>query len=140
MLRAMGATPTFAVFEASMHRCLADASFLDRFYARFLLAHPEIAAKFARVDLAKQARVLRASLYLVLRAAAGHEDGLTHLAEVGHTHGSRKLDIRASHYQTWLDTLIQVASEVDGSFDGHVEAAWRENLAPCIQAVLSSGH
>lgn len=129
---------SYPVFENSLTRCLASPTFLSRFYARFMAAHPDIAERFRHTDLEKQARVMRTSLYMVLRAAAGHEDGIAHLREVGVTHGARKLDIRADHYATWVDSLVAVAREVDTSFDDTTESAWRENLAPCIEAVLTA--
>lgn len=127
---------TLARFETSLLCCLANTTFVDRFYARFLLANEEIAQLFARSNLQRQAKVLQASLYLVLRAASGHADGLSHLADVGRTHSGRRLGIQPHHYDIWLDTLLRVASEVDPKFDGATDAAWRACLAPCIEAVL----
>lgn len=129
---------SYSIFQVSMERCLANPTFIDRFYARFLLTHPEIAEKFARTDLKKQAHVLRASLYLMLRAAAGHEDGIAHLHDVGRTHTRRQLGIERSHFDTWLDTLLGVARETDPGFDTLTEAAWRESLVPCIEAIVST--
>ncbi|MFO0683750.1 MAG: globin [Sandaracinus sp.] len=132
------APASYPVFENSLTRCLASPTFLKRFYARFMAAHPDIAQRFQHTDLDKQVRVLRASLYMMLRAAAGHEDGIAHLRDVGRTHGARNLDIHAALYDTWLDSLIAVAREVDTTFDDATEHAWRENLAPCITAILAT--
>lgn len=123
-------------FENSLHRCLAQPSFLERFYQRFLASDPEVAEKFARTDFGKQTRVMRASLYLVLRAAAGHDDGLSHLGEVKRTHGDRALMIPERLYRIWLDTLIAVAEEVDGDFDADTRQAWRDTLEPCIAVLI----
>lgn len=135
----MNPTASFVRFEASLHRCLADPTFIDRFYARFIGTNAEIAGKFEGVDLARQAKALRASLYLVLRAAAGHDDGITHLRDVGRSHGERKLGVRREHYAHWVDTLVTVAREMDRQFDASIESAWREHLAPCIEAIVSAG-
>lgn len=130
------APEALARFERSLLSCLGNTTFVDRFYARFILANDEIASMFARSNLQRQAKVLQASLYLVLRAASGHADGLAHLGDVGRTHSARGLTIQPHHYDIWLDTLVVVASEVDPRFDVATEAAWRACLAPCIAAVL----
>ena len=44
-----------------MERCITALSFIDRFYARFLLSNAEVTARFQNVDLKRQAGVLRAS-------------------------------------------------------------------------------
>lgn len=132
------APASYPVFETSLTRCLANPTFLTRFYGRFMAAHPDIAHRFQHTNFEKQVRVMRASLYMMLRAAAGHEDGMAHLRDVGRTHGARNLDIQADHYATWLDSLIAVAREVDTGFNDATESAWRENLAPCIAAILST--
>lgn len=126
-----------ARFQTSLDRCLGDPVFLKRFYARFLLADAAIAAKFAKTDLKKQANVLRASLYLVLRAAQGHQDGEHHLHEVGRTHSARGYAITSEQYAVWLRTLLEVAREVDREFDADCEAAWRACLEPCVALVAS---
>lgn len=132
------APASYPVFETSLTRCLASPTFLKRFYERFMAAHPDIAQRFRNTDIDKQTRVMRASLYMMLRAAAGHEDGIAHLREIGRTHGARNLDIHADLYATWLDSLVAVAREVDAGFDEKPEHAWRENLAPCIDAILAT--
>lgn len=126
-----------ARFQTSLDRCLGDPVFLQRFYARFLLADEAIAAKFEKTDLKKQATVLRASLYLVLRAAQGHEDGVHHLHDVGRTHSARGYGITSEQYGVWLRTLLEVAREIDHEFDADCETAWRACLEPCVALVAS---
>lgn len=121
-----------------MERCFADPSFLDRFYARFLLSNDEVARLFADVDMKKQSSVLKVSLYLVMRAARGLEDGLEHLARIADTHGKLGLDIGPHLYDHWLDTLIVVVSETDPDFEESLEATWRAALRPCIDHILGS--
>lgn len=128
-----------ARFQTSLDRCLGDSTFVQRFYARFIQADAAIAERFARTDLKKQASVLRASLYLVLRAAQGHPDGLAHLHDVGRTHSARGYGIAPEHYATWLATLIQVAREVDRDLDDDGERAWRSCIEPCIAVIVAAG-
>lgn len=126
-----------ARFQASLDRCLGDPVFLQRFYARFLLADERVASRFGKTDLRRQAAVLRSSLYLVLRAAQGHPDGIQHLRDVGSTHSQRGYGITREEYAIWLRTLIDVAKEIDASWDDSAETAWRACLEPCVEIVVS---
>ena len=123
-------------FQRSMERCLADTTFLSRFYARFLLSSDEVARLFENTDMKKQAEILKRSLYLVLRAAHGLEDGVEHLVQVRHTHGSRGLKIGAHLYQHWLDTLLTAAEETDPRWDDELHEIWRGALQPCIDVIV----
>ena len=125
-------------FFQSLQRCTSDPTFLQRFYARFLLSSDEVAAKFARVDIPRQSRILRTSLYLMCRAAAGFEDGLSHLREIATSHSRAKLDIGPHLYNIWLDCLVIVASETDPEFDDAVAQSWRATLQPCIAVMTET--
>lgn len=129
----MGPSESLAAFQQSLERCLADKTFTHRFYARFVLSSDEVAERFAKVDLKRQANVLRSSLYLVLRAAMGQRDGLDHLEEVARTHSQRGYDIPPHLYAHWLDCLVAAARETDPHFDAAHEAHWRACLVPCIE-------
>ncbi len=134
----MGATDeTLDLFTRSMERCLLAPSFLDRFYARFLLSSDVAARRFENVDLKRQAAVLRASLYHVMRAARGASDGMQHLEEIAAKHSKRGLDIRPAEYKHWLECLIAVARETDPTFDAPTEAAWRLHIGNAIGVMLA---
>jgi truncated hemoglobin YjbI len=121
------------LFRESLERCLADHTFTQRFYARFLLSHDDIAPRFAHVDLKRQGNVLRSSLYLVLRGAMGHRDGIEHLEDVARSHSRKGHDIPAHLYGHWLECLVAAARETDRTFDDDMERHWRAALAPCIE-------
>jgi hemoglobin-like flavoprotein len=127
-------------FRVSLERCLADGTFVSRFYARLMLGHAGIAARFAQTDMKKQGTVLKRSLYLVLRAALGIEDGLAHLDEVAATHGPQQLGIPAHFYDAWLDALIAVAHETAHPSESYadVERLWRGALQPCIDRIVDT--
>ncbi|MCB9598011.1 MAG: globin [Sandaracinaceae bacterium] len=125
-------------FQRSLERCLADATFASRFYARFLLANEEIAEKFANTDLKTQGTVLKRSLYLVMRAAHGLEDGLDHLERIAESHSHRKLAIPAHHYGIWLDTLILVMRETEPAYEDGLEELWRAVFQPCIDRMVGA--
>jgi hypothetical protein len=124
------------IFRDSLERCLADPTFTQRFYARFVLSSDEVAGRFKHVDLKRQANVLRSSLYLVLRGAMGHPDGLEQLEGVARTHGRLGLDIPRHLYMHWVDCLLAAARETDPGFGPHHESHWRAALEPCIETVL----
>jgi truncated hemoglobin YjbI len=126
------------IFQESLERCLADSTFTQRFYARFVLSSDEVAERFRHVDLKRQANVLRTSLYLVLRGAMGHPDGLDHLDDVARTHGKKGLDIPRHLYVHWLDCLLAAARETDPSFGPDHETHWRAALEPCIERLLTA--
>lgn len=125
-------------FRSSLDRCTSQRTFTRRFYARFVLSSEEVARKFETVDLKRQADVLQASLYMMLRAASGHDDGLTQLREIARTHSRRGYDIGAHLYEHWLRCLVIVAGETDPQFDAEIEAAWRATLQPCIDAMIEA--
>jgi hemoglobin-like flavoprotein len=128
---------TYALFERSLFRCTADESFIELFYDLFLKSSDDIAARFVGVDMRRQRRVLRGSLYLVARAAGGFSDGMEHLRQVARSHGERGLDIKPAFYDQWLDSLTRAARQTDPSFDDATGAAWRACLRPCIDVLVS---
>ena len=123
-------------FEQSLHRCTADETFLQRFYARFLLSNEEVAKRFEGVDLKRQTRVLKTSLYLVLRAASGLADGMSHLEGIAHSHAKNGYDIKPSFYEHWLESLLLAAQETDPHFDDEIREAWVSSLRPCIDRMI----
>jgi hemoglobin-like flavoprotein len=132
-----GVSDSRAEFVRTMERCIARPAFFERFYTRFLASSPDIAAKFAKVDMKRQASVLRASLYHVMRAAQGMDDGLRHLEEIAESHSRRGHDIRPEHYETWLECLLAAARDVEPAFDATTEGAWRLHLGEAIHTMVA---
>lgn len=124
-------------FSRSLERCLADPTFTSRFYARFLLSSDEVAALFARTDLKTQGLVLRQSLYLVMRAAYGLDDGLEHLGRIAESHSSRGLGIEERHYGLWLDALIAVMRETEPMYEEGLDELWRAVFQGCIDHMIA---
>jgi hemoglobin-like flavoprotein len=128
------------LFTRSMERCIAAPLFLERFYGHFLGSSPEIAKRFAAVDLKRQTSMVRASLYHILRAAQGSSDGLIHLDEIADSHSQRGHDIQPAHYALWLDSLIEAAKETGPGLDAMTEAAWRFHLGNAIEVMVARYH
>lgn len=126
-----------ALFQASLDRCISAPQFLTRFYARFRATSEEAAKRFAHVDMARQERVLRASLYMVLRAAQGSEDGLEHLSDIADSHSQHRHDIGPSEYAHWLNSLLEAVRECDVECTDETIAAWRACIQPCIDVMIA---
>lgn len=126
------------VFNASMDRCMADPTFLDRFYARFLLTSDVIGDKFANTAMDKQARVLRTSLYLMARAAQDKDDGKTHLASIAKSHSRTELNIEPALYTYWLECLLAAVEETDRQFDADVKHAWGRVFEDSIKVMVAA--
>ena len=132
------ASEVLARFESSLARCINDPAFLVRFYDRFILVSDEVARRFEGIDVKRQARVLRTSLYLVARAASGFDDGVRHLEEIARTHDRRGYDIRPELYEHWLQSLLAVVEVVDPEYTTEVGEAWESTLRPCIDLMVSA--
>ncbi len=124
-------------FEQSLSRCLCHGDFIGAFYQRFLDSSDDVQRKFAGTDFDRQKLMLKRSLYLMARASLQMEDGLEHLETVARSHSRRQLDVRPSHYELWLDALVNTASDFDPHFSDGVELAWRKTLRPGIDRMIA---
>jgi hypothetical protein len=59
---------------------------LQRFYTLFLASSDTVAKKFEHTDLNKQARILKASLYIMM-SASGESERIVHLERLAKLHG-----------------------------------------------------
>jgi hemoglobin-like flavoprotein len=125
------------LFDDSLSRCYASPRFLERFYELFLEASPEARAKFAGTDFARQRRMLKASLVLMMVGAGGKPEGLVHMERIAAVHGKAGHDIPAHLYDVWLDCLLQAVCEFDAQCDDALLAAWRRVLEPGIAFMKS---
>lgn len=117
------------LFNDSFERCNAHPDFLKRFYDIFLSSSPEIAEKFKNTDFKKQRRLLKSSLYLLLFAAEGKPEGITHLQRIAELHGPTNLNIAAYMYDIWMDSLLKAVKEFDPGYSPAVDKAWRNALS-----------
>ena len=124
------------LFNDSLERCTSKPEFLHRFYALFLASSDEVAGKFERTDMRRQARMLKTSLY-VLMMASGESERAVHLERLAKLHGKAGLDIRPELYDMWLGSLLQAVAEFDPSFDPAIAMAWRRVLQPGIEFMKS---
>jgi hemoglobin-like flavoprotein len=124
--------------EDSLHRCNADADFLNRFYERFLRSSPKVREKFRGTDFTRQKRMLQASLQMLLVAA--QDDGqrsMPYLDEVAARHSASQLAIGAELYDLWLDSLLATVRETDPLWSAEIEHAWESVMTVGIAYLVS---
>lgn len=123
-------------FHRSFNDCLEDPAFIDHFYDGFIHAAPEIEAMFAGVDMDRQRRALRLSLYVAASYTLHPTAYITkYLHELGKHHQS--IGARSAHYDLWLDCLITSVAAFDDHFSETTEAAWRAVMKRVIEVVAS---
>jgi hemoglobin-like flavoprotein len=120
------------LFNDSIERCSSSPEFLRRFYTLFLASSDTVAKKFEHTDLKRQARLLKASLY-ILMLASGETERIVHLERLAKLHSRTELDIKPELYDLWLDRLVQAVEEFDPMFDPEIGTAWRRVLEPGIE-------
>lgn len=125
-------------FNDSLTRCISEPRFLKRFYELFMASSPEVRDKFKQTDFQKQHRVLKASLFMIMLAADGHQEGLDHLASPGARHSKRGLDIPPHLYDLWLQCLIQIVRECDRLFTSETERIWRQMMEQGIASMKAA--
>jgi hemoglobin-like flavoprotein len=122
----------------SLSRCIQSPAFLDRFYDLFIESSPDIAQKFANVDMPRLKKVLQDSLFVML-VAAGTETGFAHkeLEKLAERHSRRQLGIDPAWYDLWLRSLMKTVAEQDPEYRPELEDAWRASLKPGIELMKS---
>jgi hemoglobin-like flavoprotein len=113
------------IFNESLDQCMKDPRFLDRFYELFLASTPEVAEKFKNTDMLRQKRILKTSLYMLMLAAQGLDEGMQHLEQIAQRHSRDEIDIPPHLYDLWLNCLIQAVKEFDPAYNLDTERAWR---------------
>ena len=120
---------------ASYHRCRQSSAFFDTFYDIFLGKSPEIAAKFAHTDFARQKLMLRESLFEMLNYYGGIESVREEIEQLGKRH--QQLEVRTEHYEQWLDALCEAVARHDPEYRDDLGEMWRKAMRPGIAMMLS---
>jgi hemoglobin-like flavoprotein len=120
---------------ASYHRCRQSSAFFDAFYDIFLGKSPEITAKFAHTDFARQKQMLRESLFEMLNYYGGIASVREEIEQLGKRH--QQLEVRAEHYEQWLDSLCEAVARHDPEYRDDLGEMWREAMRPGIAMMLS---
>lgn len=121
----------------SYKRCLRDAAFFDRFYARLFERVPEVAPLFEKVEFSAQRIMIRKGITNLLLWASGTDGAEASLREIHHTHGPGGLDLDPGLYRHWLEALIQTVAETDPAFTPQLGQSWRDVLADGLRVITT---
>lgn len=121
------------LFNDSLDRCIANPDFMNVFYDRFIGATPQVATLFAATPMARQKRLLKASLLTAMLAADSNKPALEQLRRLAGRH--EELHIPPRLYDLWLECLVATARECSEPFDEETEAAWRAVLGIALDVV-----
>ena len=126
-----------ALVQESFERCEAAGDFAEKFYAVFLDASPEIAPHFAATDFDKQRKLLRATVYILVTRDVDDPEAFAALERIGRSHSRSELNVRPALYDLWLDSVCSTVTRLDPDWTPELEAAWREQLRPGIDAITA---
>ena len=131
------------LFDRSYSRLFGDGvglheaadGFFRRFYYHFL-KDAEISRLFRNTDMTRQISMLRKSFFQIAAFSVTNTPSaeLERLALIHH-----RLGIADTHYDRWLDALVESVKEQDGDCDLATELAWRWALAPGLTYVKLFG-
>jgi len=117
-----------ALAKASYERCRAAPAFFPTFYRAFLATCPEAAPLFAHTDFAKQNKLLRHAVGLLLIFPNQPPGEPTLLSRLAERHSRRDLNIDPTLYAPFIDSLIATVRQFDPDFTPATEAAWRATV------------
>ena len=120
----------------SLGRCLNHGSLFKRFYELFIQQNSEIAEKFRDTNMHAQEGVLKNGINLAIMFAEGDPVGLNGIQRIRKSHCKDKLNIKPDMYSLWLDSFMQVVSEIDPNFDDEIENEWRNLLQETIDYII----
>ena len=128
--------PSVRVFRgaaANERRC--------RLYGLSWTTDIEVAGKFAGTDFVRQKRALKASFHhLLLVAYDRKQTPDAYLSDVAARHGSGQLEIGASLYDFWLDSLLETVKACDPEWSREVDHAWEAVMMVGIHYLCQSYH
>jgi hypothetical protein len=115
------------IFFESYQRCSIGDEFIEGFLSDFCVKNPRFKERFAKVDVERQAKMLKASIILVFNAKGSAAVRNT-LADLAIRHKEMNLDILENEFDLWVDSLVSTVAKHDPIFDPAIENAWRETL------------
>lgn len=124
-----GLREAMTVARASFERCDKVTGFFDDFYTRLFEIRPDARARFAKTEFARQTRLLRHAIGLLLSFPAEREGEPNILSRLAERHSRRDLAIEPSYYEPFLESLMDTLRRHDPSFSPAIEQAWRTTLA-----------
>ena len=110
--------------------------FFERFYYHFL-QDSQINELFRETDMPRQVSMLRKSFFQIAAFYITNSP-TAELERLASIHD--RLGISATHYDRWLDALVNTVKEQDENCDLATELAWRWALAPGLTYMKLFGH
>ena len=121
----------------SYQRCCDQPGFFESFYRTFLAASPEAAPRFAHTDFARQNKLLRhaVSVLLIFPKEPDAEPNL--LTRIAERHSRRDLAVPAELYPPFIDSLITTVKQHDPLITPEIEEAWRRTVEKGVKYMVS---
>jgi tellurite resistance-related uncharacterized protein/hemoglobin-like flavoprotein len=122
----------------SFDRCEATGDFAERFYEIFLAASPEVAPYFAQTDFAKQRKLLRATVYIMVTRDTWDPQMREALDRIGRSHSRSQFNIPPRLYEIWLDSVCETVEALDTEWTNDLEKLWRIRLRDGMQVITAA--
>lgn len=126
-----------ALAKASYQRCQLVPSFFEAFYQHFFASCPAARPMFAKTDFARQHKLLQHAIGLLLSYDGQPHEEPNLLTRVAERHGRHDLKVDPSHFDDFIESLIQTAGEFDPEWSPATAAAWRDATAAGIAYMKS---
>ena len=123
--------------SASYQPCCDQPGFFESFYRTFLAACPQAAPRFAHTDFARQNKLFRHAVGVLLIFPKASDAEPTLLSRIAERHSRRDLAVPAEMYPPFVDSLIATVKQYDSVFTPEVEAAWRRTVDKGVQYMVS---
>lgn len=123
--------------RASYKRCGDLPGFFESFYRNFLSVCPEAAPRFARTDFARQNKLLRHAVGVLLIFPNQADSEPTLLNRIAERHSRRDLDIPAVLYPPFVNSLIATVKQYDPEFTSEIGDAWRRTVEKGVAYMVS---
>jgi truncated hemoglobin YjbI len=122
------------IFGADVAMGQQSEAFFTAFYARFLL-DPEVAARFAGLNMRRQVEMMRRSLFQLASFYVLGEpsSAMSRLSEV-----HQRLDLAPGLFDVWLQALLDTVQEFDDQCDEATRLAWAWAMTPGITFIRLS--
>lgn len=122
----------------SFERCEANGDFAETFYRAFFRASPEIPPYFATTHLARQRRLLRNSVHMMVTKDVADPQMRAALEHLGRAHGRGGRNVLPKHYEQWLDCICETVKALDPQWNDDLERMWRVRLRPGMQIIMAA--
>lgn len=122
----------------SFQRCEATGDFADTFYSAFLNSSPEIAPHFAKTDFARQRKLLRDSVHLMVSRDIADSEMRALVDQLGEAHSRANRNVLPRLYELWLDSICETVKALDPEWTAELEAHWRVRMRSGMQIIMAA--